>query len=173
MSVILPARRFHQRSQPFKLQRFKSAARPDVTTGLRKRSWKWMAERRRRRRRGREEKESEGSKKMSKQIFIFPRKSARKTGAEAIWLRAPRKTCVACSYIILYGRLCPGYTLRSFTLSNLVRAIFGREAWFTRRHKNPPSRHPVDITTFVYSANLLPPFLFTFWVRRTKLRKWV
>lgn len=72
MSVILPARRFHQRSQPFKLQRFKSAARPDVTTGLRNaRENEWRNER------GEREREKGGWAKRCRNKSSFCRENRR------------------------------------------------------------------------------------------------
>lgn len=122
MSVILPARRFHQRSQPFKLQRFKSAARPDVTTGLRNaRENEWRNGRGVRER----EREKGGWAKRCRNKSSFCRENRRERRPQRRYDCALHgKTCVACSYIILYGRLCPGYTLRSFTFKPRPRNIW-------------------------------------------------
>lgn len=116
MSVILPAVSISVSTRS-NCDDLNQPRDPDVS-GVAKRSWKWnggMGE-------------WKLGKKMSKQIFIFPRKSGRKkTGAEAAGRHVSRA---------VISFFMAGYTLPSFSSNLVQRAIFGREAWFTRRHKN-------------------------------------
>lgn len=147
MSVILPAVSISVSTRS-NCDDLNQPRDPDVT-GVAKRSWKWnggMGE-------------WKLGKRMSKQIFIFPRKSGRKkTGAEAIRTTAGRHVSRA-----VISFFMAGYTLPSFSSNLVQRAIFGREAWFTRRHKNAPRFHvdirppsPASKTSLsVYFVNLL------------------
>lgn len=124
MSVILPARRFHQRSQPFKLQRFKSAARSDVTTGLRNaRENEWRNERGERERERREV----GQKDVETNLH-FAAKIGEKDGRRGDMTARSTGRHVSRAVISFFmGGYAPAIPFAR-SLSNLVRAIFGREA---------------------------------------------
>ena len=130
---------FHQQA-PFKLQRFKSAECQE--NGCLEDEW----------RRG------EGASKKDVETNLHsPRKSAEKESRQRRYECVPqgRKTCVACSYIILYGWLCRVPFAHSARTSS-AQYLAGRLDLHRHKNVSPPStplavsRH-VDITSFAFT----------------------